>query len=340
MFGLPLLLVPYNNSRAMNSAHLGNKTALFSTSTSLLSNPDADDVEVDDPAVDSNSDIPDDSDAWDSGDETLVEPWNGLKVDRTRDIIKYCSTTQKVDEYFDTKLAAVRDTHRNDSNTAAADGQSARELSSWLDEKEYLEAEILGQIDDVLSDEKYPDDATSRYGPGKVESNRDEVGQSNPGTNAEASQSGETGPNNKRVREDSSDSENVTETKRPKLENYSVDKNTPSQEVANNSSDANIMKMANPVGELLRKMPTSTENVECKVEITGLDKDTRSPLDFVLDQQQEEPMAFFDDSDFGLNMEAVFALLNASFCLLAMLLELGYNSMSALVHLLIFFIGG
>jgi len=101
-----------------------------------------------------------------SADESKVDPLNGTQLDRTRDVSLYCKTQAQAQEYFHTKEESIKSSHRQDSNTAAADGVPASELSGWLERKESLLLELAGQKSDVYDDNDFSDDNDSRKGGG------------------------------------------------------------------------------------------------------------------------------------------------------------------------------
>lgn len=65
-----------------------------------------------------------------SENEEFVDPLDGSDLDRTRDIAKYCKNSSEVEEYFKVKEESIRKSYRADSNSGAAEGLPASELSN------------------------------------------------------------------------------------------------------------------------------------------------------------------------------------------------------------------
>lgn len=81
----------------------------------------------------------------------VADPNDGLQLDNNNDIInQYGSDRDQFDRYFQDKENAIKEQHRTDSNSAAADGVDADELNSWLQAKEELLKGLHDQKDDLL----------------------------------------------------------------------------------------------------------------------------------------------------------------------------------------------
>ena len=58
-----------------------------------------------------------------------ADPYDGSDVDRTQEIVdKYGNNKEAIKEYFVIKEQSIRESHRIDSNSAAASGVSSSEL--------------------------------------------------------------------------------------------------------------------------------------------------------------------------------------------------------------------
>lgn len=108
----------------------------------------------------SGSDVGSDANSIDSNvspNGDLVNVDNGLKLDRTCDIVEYCQDRRGVDEYFTKKEDSIRESFRTDSNEAAASGTSVSELQHWLSAKNDLLDDLSSQKIDVLDLGNYED---------------------------------------------------------------------------------------------------------------------------------------------------------------------------------------
>lgn len=76
---------------------------------------------------------------------------DGLHLDVTRSIAREFKSGKAIDEYFHDKESSIRNTYREDSNTAAAEGASASELSSWMEARDELLAALKAQREDVYA---------------------------------------------------------------------------------------------------------------------------------------------------------------------------------------------
>ena len=113
----------------------------------------------------------------DSGDPSRVDPLNGNYLDRTLDISLYCKTPEEAKEYFSTKEQSIRNSYREDSNSAAIGGVDARELNNWMDHRNSLLEELAGQKTDVYDDNDFSDDGASNNGGDTGENNSPNVPQ-------------------------------------------------------------------------------------------------------------------------------------------------------------------
>jgi len=151
-----------------------------------------------------------DSPISDSGDESRVDPQDGSDVDATKDIVKYCKSANEVENYFTTKENSIRSSYRSDSNSAAADGVSASELSDWQEYRDYLLHSLLSQKNHVYDLGDYSDEENS------TTSNNEENVSNNTPENANNSNREENNSSNS-FPQDSSD---VTQTEFDPSDHY------------------------------------------------------------------------------------------------------------------------
>jgi len=107
----------------------------------------------------------------DSGDPSRVDPSNGYSLDRTQDVSLYCTTPEQAREYFSTKEQSIRNTYRQDSNSGAIEGVDARELDNWMNNRDSLLVELVGQKTDVYLDNDFSEDSASSSGESTNENN-------------------------------------------------------------------------------------------------------------------------------------------------------------------------
>lgn len=81
----------------------------------------------------------------------LVNPNDGRNLDRTADIAEaYRGDRDGEEAYFREKEASIRRDYREDSNSAAAEGESASELHGWQQDRDDLIDQLNEQRDDVF----------------------------------------------------------------------------------------------------------------------------------------------------------------------------------------------
>lgn len=68
-----------------------------------------------------------------------ADPNNGLDLDTNDDILaRYGNDKNQFDSYFEQKRESINNSHRIDSNNAAASGVPASELQNWIEERDTL----------------------------------------------------------------------------------------------------------------------------------------------------------------------------------------------------------
>ncbi len=81
----------------------------------------------------------------------VADPQNSLDVDSNADIMsKFGGNRKDFDKYFEDKLRAINEAYRQESNSAAITGISAKELDGWLQVKNDLVDNVNRQKNDLL----------------------------------------------------------------------------------------------------------------------------------------------------------------------------------------------
>jgi hypothetical protein len=113
--------------KRFNKLHIGCMPNIFTLSKNLYSTTSG--ADSDEEMSSNNSD---------TGNAEKVNPSDGYGLDDTRDIIKFCSNSREVKEYFTTKENSIRNSYRMDSNTGAASGLPSSELQKWSEDRDDL----------------------------------------------------------------------------------------------------------------------------------------------------------------------------------------------------------
>lgn len=95
------------------------------------------------------SDVDPEDDNYEVEDGNIF-PEDGYCLDRTQFIVnKYHQDKDGLDKYFQDKENAIKDSYRQDSNSAAAEGVQASELQRWMEERDSLLEDFKNQKDDA-----------------------------------------------------------------------------------------------------------------------------------------------------------------------------------------------
>lgn len=137
---------------------------------------------------------------------------DGYELDNTQEVVDSHSTSEDLQKYFDDKREAIRSSFNSDSNSAAASGTSASELSDWLDRKNELLELLENQKDDAFDLASYvsSSDGSSDEGSDGGSDEASDVGSneapeeaSNEASNGDSSEQSQSFPQN---------SEEITQT--------------------------------------------------------------------------------------------------------------------------------
>ena len=110
----------------------------------------------------------------------LQTPKNGTELDSTSEIVDSCANSKEVEKYYETKKESIQNTHRTDSNSAAASGTSSAELTKWLDHKNSLLEKLYFQKDDVYDLGEFSDSQASIIGSDQDSDSDQDPGEDSP----------------------------------------------------------------------------------------------------------------------------------------------------------------